>query len=1293
MSYSRTHLVQISTGTVLGRFRNFLVLALAFVLCAVRLSAQTNCAPLPVGIVAWWRAEGDAVDAISGNNGALVNSTDFGAGMVGQGFVFDGYGTYVQLSNAPALQAQSFSIEAWVQRASESEATDTGDPAGYIFGYGSGGYNFGVYNDGRLSLAKAGFSDVQTLPLVTDTSFHHLAVTKAGSTVIFYADGVAYAADSFDPAFTFSTTPVIGALGKDLGNSFWGTIDEVSFYDRPLSPDELQAVYAAGAYGKCAYSLAPVITSQPPNESAPLGGPAYLAVRATGGLPLAYQWELNGSPLIGATNSSFSVQNVSADKLGPYAVLVTNFAGLVLSSNAVLTILQSNCTTMPASLIAWWQGEGSAQDTVGGNDGVLVGGAGYGPAIVNQGFVLSGNRSFVQLANLPALHSQSFTIEAWIKRASAVSATASGSRGGNIFGYGNGGYNLGIYNDGRLSLTKTGNSDVQSSVLITDTNFHHLAATKAGSNVVFYVDGTAYPAALYDPGFTFSTTPVIGALGTTLGASFWGIIDEVSFYNRALSAGEVKSIYDAGSYGKCTSPLSITIYSQPTNETVAAGLTAFFQIDAAGIPRPAYQWEFDGTPLAGATNSFLVLPNVSLNQLGTYSVLVTNSQGSIISSNAVLSLLQSNCVPVPSGIISWWRGENDTVDIAGGNNGTLINGVGYGSGLVGKAFVYDGSFGSYLQLTNSPALQVQTFTIEAWLKRASASAATVFGGGGSIFGYGTGGYNFGIYNDGRLSLTKTGTSDVQTTTLVTDTNYHHLAVTKTGSNVMFYVDGAIYPAPPYDPGFTFSTAPVIGALATGRGDSFWGTIDEVSFYGRALSGAEIQSIYAAGSYGKCVLPPTLTVHPASQVVALGGSAALKEVAFGATPLSYQWNFNGTPLFGATAASLTLSNVQSSQAGFYAVTVSNAFGTVQSSNAFLTVLHPVLYDPSLEFSPTSNPSGPWSYGFSTALGSPMALYTEDLQMNGADVWLTNRSCANVLSAFHNGTTGVLTLSSTIILQPRALGLHPGCDFEYSIARFTVTSAGQYEVVAAFSGLDTQGTTTDVHILTNGTRIFDGLVNGFGQGTGPTIFIAPALKAGDFLDFAVGDGPDGSYANDATGLSVQIGINHPPIAPNLQLATRQNQPVSLQVAKLLLLCSDPDTDPLSVTGVTSPSTNGAAIVLNSGTITYTPPANFIGSDRFNYTVADGHGGSASAYVLVTVAPANQQSANMLPPIIISGGYEVSFLGLPGYTYSLQRASSVTGPWTTLATITTDSNGLGTYADTNPPPGSAFYRTTYP
>jgi hypothetical protein len=44
-------------------------------------------------------------------------------------------------------------------------------------------------------------------------------------------------------------------------------------------------------------------------------------------------------------------------------------------------------------------------------------------------------------------------------------------------------------------------------------------------------------------------------------------------------------------------------------------------------------------------------------------------------------------------------------------------------------------------------------------------------------------------------------------------------------------------------------------------------------------------------------------------------------------------------------------------------------------------------------------------------------------------------------------------------------------------------------------------------------------------------------------------------------------------------------------------------------------------------------------------------------------------------------------------VQRAPSVTGPWTSLGAVPVDLSGIASFADTNAPPANAFYRTVYP
>ena len=86
-----------------------------------------------------------------------------------------------------------------------------------------------------------------------------------------------------------------------------------------------------------------------------------------------------------------------------------------------------------------------------------------------------------------------------------------------------------------------------------------------------------------------------------------------------------------------------------------------------------------------------------------------------------------------------------------------------------------------------------------------------------------------------------------------------------------------------------------------------------------------------------LVPPAITTQPSNQIAAIGGSVSFSVTATGFAPLKYQWTFQGTNLAGTTGNTLQVTNVQSSQAGSYAVTITNLAGSVTSATATLTIV--------------------------------------------------------------------------------------------------------------------------------------------------------------------------------------------------------------------------------------------------------------------------------------------------------------------------------------------------------------------
>jgi cyclophilin family peptidyl-prolyl cis-trans isomerase len=81
-----------------------------------------------------------------------------------------------------------------------------------------------------------------------------------------------------------------------------------------------------------------------------------------------------------------------------------------------------------------------------------------------------------------------------------------------------------------------------------------------------------------------------------------------------------------------------TIAQQPASKTIAQGGTVVFSVTATGSPAPNYQWQRNNTNIQNATGASLVIANAGAADLGSYTVMVSNSVGNVTSSAATLTL-------------------------------------------------------------------------------------------------------------------------------------------------------------------------------------------------------------------------------------------------------------------------------------------------------------------------------------------------------------------------------------------------------------------------------------------------------------------------------------------------------------------------------------------------------------------------------------------------------------------------------------------------------------------------------
>ena len=334
----------------------------------------------------------------------------------------------------------------------------------------------------------------------------------------------------------------------------------------------------------------------------------------------------------------------------------TNIHPILPTNTFPPIVLLPNCTRAPVGLVGWWKGDGNTLDSSGlGNSGVAIN-IGYTNGIVGQAFACDpnsfpyGTYTGIQIPDQPAyVLTNALSIEGWIR-----------PRGD--------GYCIFYRGDNRPGLdpyvlSMQGNNNLR--FYIEDESGNYVfVGTDLNYNQWYYVaatwDGSTGTMSLYTNGVLAGQTvtdvrplgelipgdsPGVGIGNVNDGFNnfpFTGDIDEISLYNRALTAAEIQSIYNAGSAGKCVGPFPPAITVPPVNQTTVAGSNVVLSVVANGTGPFSYQWSFNGTNILGATNATLTLTNLHLNQSGSYAVTITTPYGTITSSGAIVTVMARN---------------------------------------------------------------------------------------------------------------------------------------------------------------------------------------------------------------------------------------------------------------------------------------------------------------------------------------------------------------------------------------------------------------------------------------------------------------------------------------------------------------------------------------------------------------------------------------------------------------------------------------------------------------------------
>ncbi len=365
-----------------------------------------------------------------------------------------------------------------------------------------------------------------------------------------------------------------------------------------------------------------------------------------------------------------------------------------------------------------------------------------------------------------------------------------------------------------------------------------------------------------------------------------------------------------------------SIVTQPQSQAVGLGSNVTFSVVANGSAPLNYQWRLGGTNLAGATGSALALVNVQPADAGNYSVRVTNAFGSILSSEATLTVVQG----APGTLININFGAHLSPGMTGIKVG--IAATGQSTNDFWNFYSRDDSQGNWLVNGALPDLKYADGSVSgAGLLVSNAPGCWADGSSDAM--YNTYAYPF---NGGNITATVTNLPAGQYDLYVYgyDGNYQ-LTVGGTDYGIRRTYDLPISNPPVWQEGRQYA---LYRGVTVGAGQAATIIVRPGQGGYAVISGMQIGSATVVTG-----TPPSIVAQPQSQTVGVGSNVTFSVAANGTAPLSYQWRLGGTNLAGATGSALALANVQPANAGNYSVRVTNAFGVIISSNALLTITSP------------------------------------------------------------------------------------------------------------------------------------------------------------------------------------------------------------------------------------------------------------------------------------------------------------------------------------------------------------------
>ncbi|QYM77803.1 immunoglobulin domain-containing protein [Horticoccus luteus] len=675
----------------------------------------------------------------------------------------------------------------------------------------------------------------------------------------------------------------------------------------------------------------PSVTTQPAAQSVYVGGSATFSVVVSGTAPFTFQWKKDGSPISGATGGAYTVANAQSSDAGGYTVVVTNSIDSVTSDVATLTVTDSPEAPVAAAATA----------------------------VSNTGFVAS-----------------------WSAVSGGTSYRLDVSSSSNFDTFVSGYQDLAVGSD--LSRALTGLSS--GTAYYYRVRAVHAAGTSGSSNVISVVTAGAATTTLDASQLTWFKTRTADTLTTGVNSITFneGQASASSFVTYLpnainLAVGQkltLTLVFQMGSnVAVAPNALRFGLFNAngtrvtasantETNSVVTddMGYVASYNIDSGAGKLLARIPGSTNTTLMGSTGATLYTDLVAANPSGTTAAFTASTTYTLTYVVARLSESSELTATLTGGGLSNYvlTGTDTTTDSrANGTYDQLAVRIAGGSNSFNALTITGLSYSIEAAGPSAPSIDTQPASVAGAL--GGSAAFTVVASGTNPLTYQWQKDNVAISGatSATLALTNLTSGDAGSYTVVV-TNDLGSATSAAAVLTVTVATPPVFTTQPQSTSVTEGANVTFTAAATGT--------DPLTYQwkknGSAISGATSATLTLstvqladAGDYVLTatnsasvvdsavatltvqVAPPqmpVITAQPLAQTVAAGTNATFTVTATGTAPLTYQWKKDGNTLAGATTSSLTVSNVQAGDTGNYAVTVSNAAGSVISDAVALNL---------------------------------------------------------------------------------------------------------------------------------------------------------------------------------------------------------------------------------------------------------------------------------------------------------------------------------------------------------------------